>query len=86
MKKSYQKPQIMFEDFSVSTNIASGCEHIASAAPDLCPVTLPWGSTTKVVFINESMGCKTTPAEKDSDQYNGVCYHVPYESNNVFTS
>ena len=83
MRKSYQKPYVLFEDFSVSTNIASGCKHIASAAPDLCPVTLPWGPTTKVVFIDESMGCKTIEADGD---FNGVCYHVPSENDNVFTS
>ena len=26
MRKAYSKPQIMFEDFTLSTNIAAGCE------------------------------------------------------------
>ena len=26
MKKAYSKPDIVFEDFSLSTNIAAGCE------------------------------------------------------------
>ena len=88
MKKIYQKPQIMFEDFSVSTNIATGCEHISNGTYAVCPIELPGfgGLQNVVVFTSEVSGCTAVNPNGYPDGYNGVCYHVPSEANNVFTS
>ena len=85
MKKRYAKPQIVFENFALSTNIAGDCEVKNNLqGRDACPYTV---STIfhgdRNIFITEPSGCTTIEADGD---YNGLCYHVPLESNNLFTS
>lgn len=83
MKKYYSKPEILFEDFSVSCNIAS-CEVKAVAAWDACgyPIESLGGKT---VFISAATGCKYTKVEPYGDgtdgSYNEICYHVPDDYN-----
>lgn len=90
MKKAYIKPEIIFEDFTLSTNIAAGCEVIVNQAMYQCPYQAGRGSNTKNVFTDEYGGCEWSEGviyEADgTPSYNGVCYHVPMESNNLFTS
>ncbi len=77
--KTYTKPEILFEDFSLSTNIAGGCEHTTSNHyRNSCGFELIPGQT---LFISEPV-C-SFPVE---DGYNGICYHVPNQENNVFSS
>lgn len=82
MKKVYSKPEIMFEDFSLSTNIAGDCEEktkLLSRNEYGCGYPLRNG---KVVFTDE-YGCTTTP---DDGPNNNLCYHVPEGSYNLFNS
>lgn len=84
MKKVYTKPEIMFEDFTLSTSIAS-CGFEATHDTSLGK----WGCkgyqlrSGDIVFMAEYNGCVTVEADGD---YNGYCYHVPTISLNLFGS
>ena len=82
MKKTYIKPEIMFENFSISTNIASGCEEsISLISAGTCGIK--WGKST--IFTDDVDGCSTKIVDGDDD-YNRLCYHVPDSNYNVFNS
>ena len=89
MKKAYTKPEIIFEDFTLSTNIAAGCEIIVNYARYECQYEVGRGSNKKNVFADAD-GCEYSQGvvyEADgTPSYNGICYHVPIESNNLFMS
>lgn len=85
MKKVYNKPEIVFEDFSMSTNIAGDCE---------VKTWTPNSGTCAYKYMDEFLGevklflstisdCTTVEAD---GEYNGFCYHVPTESKNLFNS
>lgn len=81
MKKTYSKPEIMFESFTMSTNIAAGCEKIFGLyARGSCGIPT---STPGVIIFNS--GDCTDPGG-DEATYNGLCYHVPTEGDNLFNS
>ena len=79
MKKTYCKPQITFEDFELCANIAAGCEFKTDHAMDVCAYKLLGGYK---VFVAETTACKY----KQQDGAGGVCYHIPVDSRNIFTS
>lgn len=80
MKKRYIKPQIVFESFELSSNIAAGCSLLSSpSAAYVCPVTDPELGFT--IFASNSV-CDFIPPG-DHDQ---ICYDVPLASTNVFES
>ena len=83
MKKEYCKPEIVFENFSLSTNIAAGCETQVTATVGSCAVEFIPGVMT--IFVSGVSAC-TTSVEDGSKDYNYLCYHNPTPSNNVFTS
>ncbi len=81
MKKAYSKPEIMFEDFSLSVNVAAGCEEkIHNSAAGTCAYV---GSGGIIVFTDTMTACVFTPSD---GQWDGFCYHVPTEGNNLFNS
>ena len=83
MKKTYMKPQIMFESFTMSTNIAAGCRftNVTHSSGELgCGYRDE--RFGKVVFTSEMM-CTTT---EDDGEHNGICYQTPVDSNSLFTS
>lgn len=84
MRKTYVKPEIMFEDFTVNTHIAAGCELILPAAEGVCAYPIRGGS----VFVDESTGCMetTAPNGEYGSGNNMICYHNPNTSNNLFNS
>ena len=89
MKKAYTKPQIMFEDFSLSTSIALGCEFESynNAGQGECGYFD--GSTPAPVFVQSGVGgCVYGAPNKQwgEGDYNKVCYDIPSESYNLFTS
>ena len=88
MRKAYSKPEIVFEDFTLSTGIAAGCEIVTNQEMYKCTYQVGRGSNTKNVFTSDF--CEWSEGviyEADgTPSYNGVCYHVPIESNNLFTS
>lgn len=84
MKKTYMKPQIMFESFSVSTNIAGDCD-VKTQTPSSgnCAYTVEDEFLGAInYFTNEVYACETKEAD---GEYNGICYHVPY-GDNLFNS
>lgn len=81
MKKKYAKPQIAFESFELSQSIAAGCEMIQQNMTERsCPVTVPeLIGTTYFADLNH---CTVTPPGGNDS----ICYHVPSENNNVYSS
>lgn len=86
MKKEYAKPMIVFEDFSVDTNIAGTCESIVSTqTKGTCHIESTGGIN---MFTDTISTCDYKPTDmggKD-DEWDGFCYHVPTEYNNLFNS
>lgn len=82
MKKVYNKPEIMFENFSLSTNIASDCEVktnlLSSGSCGYQPDRFNY-----IVFTTNTGSCTY---KEDDGEYNGVCYHTPGEAKNLFNS
>ena len=81
MKKPYSEPDILFESFTLSTNIAAGCEEKPYNNTDACGVL--WDRNT--IFHSKENGCAREIVDGDGT-YNKLCYHNPYESYNVFYS
>lgn len=83
MKRKYTKPFIVFEDFCLSTNIAAGCDQtINTSSVDVCGYLDPRDPSGKYVFTTLITGCQRT----QPDGYNGICYHNPSETTNLFNS
>ena len=83
MKKTYSKPEIMFEDFTLSVNIAGDCE-IRTNTPsrNVCSYTVNDEFLGPLnLFITGVGAC----IDKNDGDYNGVCYHVP-QGDNLFNS
>lgn len=81
MKKAYKAPEIMFEDFSLSTNIAGDCDVIVNNhTENVCAYI---SRTGEHVFTEAITACKTKQGDGAN---NGVCYHVPIETNDLFNS
>lgn len=78
MKKPYSAPEILFEDFSLSSSIAAGCEFIANAAENVCGYQSRYG----MVFTEKVSGCDF----KEPDTNDSLCYHVPNDYANIFSS
>ena len=81
MKKEYCKPDVFFEDFTLNTNIAAACEERPFNHTDHCGVL--WGHS--IIFTSSMTGCSSEVID-GTPQYNGLCYHNPSESYNVFMS
>lgn len=79
MKKTYCKPQIVFENFELCANIAAGCEFKTNHAKDVCAYTMLGGMK---VFVADVVSC----IYKKQDYAYGVCYHIPIDTKNIFTS
>lgn len=87
MKKLYTKPNIMFEDFSLSTSIAGNCEGIVgNPSKGSCAVL----GSGNIRLFDSSVGvaCQFSPEQLGgaAGMYNGMCYHVPSDSSNLFNS
>lgn len=84
MKKIYEKPQILFEDFTLTTNIAAGCEtKTTTPSWNQCAYPVKFGREEKNFFLSTISACTTT---EDDGEYEGFCYHTPTEANNLFNS
>ena len=70
MKKVYMKPEIVFEDFSLSTSIAACDNEVNSADLNSCGVDDGDGN----MIMNQGVtGCAYTPPGIQDK----VCYHPP---------
>lgn len=82
MKKQYTAPEILFEDFSMSASIATGCTTpIDTPSSGQCGV--PFGNFT---IFADSMDFCTIKNTAIGAPYNGMCYHNPSDTNNLFNS
>lgn len=91
MKKTYEKPMIMFESFASSVNIAGDCEvKTDTQAQGWCG--LSWGGEIMFVANSECNGdyiFDSGEAEVPYGQYgpfDKVCYHTPQSYNTLFNS
>ena len=81
MKKTYQKPEIVFENFSLSKSIAT-CAlavDISFLTPETCSAKMEGAAETITVFASGNSSCQYT-----NDDF--LCYHVPNDTIGVFTS
>lgn len=79
MKKKYEKPVVIIDDFSLSTTIAGDCEFITSNHSEgECGYPTRNGN----VFTSEVTGCKY----HEPDTNDSLCYHVPNDYANIFNS
>ena len=86
MKKLYSKPEIMFENFSMSVNVAAGCENInRNPTSGVCAYIIPADEfdPEKHVFTGKIGACIV---KEESGDYNGICYDTPSETYNLFSS
>ena len=81
MKKTYAKPQIVFESFQLTANIAGDCNTGPNSADE---ATCGYNDNGWIVFQNSAV-CIDVKVGPD-DNYNGLCYHVPTGDISVFTS
>ena len=84
MKKTYNKPEIMFESFTLSTNIAGDCK-VKTWTPNsgscAYEVKDEFGDTYNV-FTSAVTLCTT---HEEDGEYSNICYDVPY-GDNLFNS
>jgi len=79
MKKTYKKPQLIFDSFGVAVNIASNCMYTdANQTQGQCSYNY-YGWT---IFIDASQGCSFTAPDGSFN----VCYYVPSADNTLFNS
>ena len=87
MRKTYSKPEIMFESFTLNTNISAGCERVVgNPAKGTCgiPGSDPGHDNLFTATITGTEGCQI-PVD-DNYLYDQHCYDVPIESKNLFNS
>lgn len=85
MKKIYTKPEIYFESFSLSTSIAANCDKIISLPSQFaCGIPDDNGLGMNVFSPGPSSDC-VLPGDSNKE-YDGFCYHVPTEVNQLFNS
>ena len=85
MKKAYMKPEIVFESFSMSTNIAAGCEvQTDTPSENACGVLFSGLN----VFLEGMQGCEDFQVKNEGGdgRYGNLCYHIPTGEQNLFTS
>lgn len=85
MKKTYVKPEIVFEDFSLCTAIAANCEIIIdNQSSGNCGYQYEGGFGA--TMFTQAAGSNVCSVPVDDDVKNTFCYHVPIETNNIFNS
>ena len=88
MKKKYSKPDIMYESFTLSTNIASDC----APGTEMLANDYSCGklfSDGRTVFTTNVAGCKDVKVLPDQDGdgvWGTYCYHVPVNLASIFNS
>ena len=81
MKKSYSKPQIMFDSFELSESIAGSCKAISNQALGVCKATINTIMGEMNVFTDSAVCSETSP-----DALDMICYNVHNYENVVFSS
>ena len=84
MKKAYSKPELYYERYELSSNIAGNCatglpvNEIGPTDHMSCTVNVGVG----MLFLQANSDCDTEPIEKDF----GFCYEVYTASNMLWSS
>lgn len=77
MKKIYKKPVIFFESFTLSTSIASDCDHpFDLQAKFLCHIPDENGLGMNLFDPYKPGSTCTIDAAGMNDSYDGFCYHT----------
>ncbi len=74
MKKAYVKPQVLFENFELSANIAAGCGSPINHGMDNCQ------PLAGIVLFVEKPTCEFVPEDY------GLCYQTSTDTTKIFTS
>lgn len=82
MKKTYAKPQIVFESFQLTANIAGDCNTRPNSASE---ATCGYIDDNGWIVFQNSTVCIHVQVGPDG-KHNGLCYHVPTGDMSVFTS
>lgn len=87
MKKEYSKPIVVFENFSMSTNIAGTCNRIVNN-PTQGVCGIPGSAPGSDLFSQDVQGCVILDEFFDGNdgKYDGFCYHVPEGGPSLFNS
>lgn len=85
MKKMYSKPEIVFESFVLSTNIAGNCKTIINTPSyGNCAYSVTDEFLGPLnIFVTGVSACTTTEAD---GEYNGICYQTPVDTSSLFNS
>ena len=86
MKKEYIQPDVEFESFSMCNSIAMSCE-VKKFTQSQGACAYQFGS--RKVFTSDVTGCKRANGGypiQDGSMGDGLCYHVPIDTNNLFNS
>ena len=79
MKKVYEKPQMTYESFDLSTGISASCDYRQNAMKMVCPITDP--EFGYILFNSDPCTPGLGPGK-----YDQPCYDVPVEDYVVFSS
>lgn len=86
MKKTYSKPQIVIENFTLSTNVAGDCEQpYTLQAQFICAIPDTSGAGLNLFSTAFSGDCNVD-GNGNTATYDGFCYHIPSEKNQLFNS
>ena len=77
MKKNYNKPQIFYENFGISSSIAA-CATGVAATEDTCGYTV----AGRTLFTANNTGCEYVTQDGEF----GVCFYIPSSETNLFAS
>lgn len=84
-KKKYKKPMIVIESFSLDTNIAGNCEKPFNLQTQfVCGI--PDNNGLGMNIFDTAKGGSCIVDGKPDTLYDGFCYHVPTENNELFNS
>ena len=80
MKKSYVKPQVYFESFQLSANIAAGCtpDFKVNYNVESCA----WSDGVETIFVSSECSLKGNELE-DAGK---ICYNIPFANSKFFSS
>lgn len=85
MKKTYVKPVVMIEKFTLSTSVAGDCEKPFNLqAQFVCGIPDDYGLNLKI--FDTDLGGDCIIDGSGQEVYDGFCYHIPTEKNELFNS
>ena len=90
MKREYGKPEVLFENFSLSANIASSCGDALSYHGMDCMHHSNYADPSSCVFFENGFSVFQNVAicdlQPDGQSWSKVCYHVIMDEMKAFSS